>query len=481
MALRGGKLEKIIILALLTCLPIFFMPEMAWLALQQQEGDVLLEQGKQDYIEGRFEDAVEKLNLALKLLTDRDKLIDAYLHLGFCHFALGERDKAKQDLAELLRINPAQRLDPLYYPPDFVNLLEEVKKGILAQLKVETDPPIAQVFLDEELVGVTPLELTEVAAGEHKLRVVKQGYKTSEERLSLNVGEEKTVYITLEKEEKKPAVAVTPPEKKPEVKKKSNTLMWILIGGAAAVAVLILAGRGGGGEKGGGGPSTGSIHVTSTPTGAKVFLDGRDTGQKTTTTLTNVSVGSHELKLVLGGYKIWTRTVHVAQGLTTQQNASLEKKNLTVRIKVTFKQANMRAHWKIRVDGKVNLDDWIVAQSRGGTNKQYKEVTRQFAVPKKIGTFTIELEGLDYQRYYNESSWISSTKFEISIAAPESDKNLVKIDPDDFYLNVAPWRSTDPDWPQKRTKKVTLSPDSAARVQYQEPSLPKELEKKLIP
>jgi len=252
MALRGGKLEKIIIITLLTCLPIFFMPEMAWMTLQQQEGDVLLEQGKQDYMEGRFEEAVEKLTLALKLLTDKDKLADVYLHLGLCHFALGERDKAKEDLSDLLKLNPAQRLDPLYYPPDFVNLLEEAKKAIIAQLKVETDPPIAQVFLDEELVGVTPLELTEVAAGEHKLKVIKQGYKTAEESLSLKVGEEKTVSITLEEEEKKPTVIVTDEEAKPEVKKKSNTLMWVLLGGAAAAAVLILAGRGGGGGDNGG-------------------------------------------------------------------------------------------------------------------------------------------------------------------------------------------------------------------------------------
>ena len=245
MALKKGKLGKMVIIALLLYLPIFFTPEFAWLAAQEEEAEELLKQGKQDCVEGQFEEAIEKLSLAINLLKEKDKLIDAYLHISYSHFALGEREKAKENLAELLKINPAQRLDPLFYPPDFVKLLDEAKVGILASIKVETEPPIAQVYLNEELVGVTPLHIAEVAAGEHKLKIIKQGYQIREESLILKVGEEKTVSIKLEKEE--PKIVTTPPEPKPEVKKKNKTLLWVLLGGAAAAAVILLA-RGGGKE-----------------------------------------------------------------------------------------------------------------------------------------------------------------------------------------------------------------------------------------
>jgi len=190
------------------------IPEPAWALAQQEEGDRLLEEGKQDYMEGRFEEAIEKLTLAIKLLTDKDKLIDAYLHLALSHFALGEMDKVKENFAGLLRLNPAQRLDPQYYPPGFVKIFDKVKDVILARIRVETEPAAAQVYFDGELVGLTPFQITKVAAGEHKLKLIKEGYKPTERSLLVKESEKKTVSIKLEEEEKKPTVAVTPAEVK---------------------------------------------------------------------------------------------------------------------------------------------------------------------------------------------------------------------------------------------------------------------------
>ena len=77
-------------------------------------------------------------------------------------------------------------------------------------------------------------------------------------------------------------------------------------------------------------PTTGSIQVNSTPTGAKVFLDGTDTGRTTNTTLTNVSTGSHTVKLVKDGYADHTGSVSVTAGQTATVSASLTKNTITV-------------------------------------------------------------------------------------------------------------------------------------------------------
>jgi hypothetical protein len=401
MVLRDLKITKAIVIILLTCLPIFFMPEITLLAQQQQEGEELLKQGKQDYIEGRFEEAVEKLSLALKLLTDKDKLIDAHLHIGLCHFALGNKDKAKEQLVEILRLNPAQRLDPLYYPPDFINLLDEARTGILGQLKVESDPSIAQVFIDGEFIGITPVEITEIAAGEHTLRIVKQGFKERGETFVLKVGEKKTVTMNLEKEtekikeeeEEKPKVTTTPAEKKPEVKKKSNTMMWVLLGGAAAAAVLLLAARGGGESK---------SEPTPTPTPA---------GEPT----------------------------------------------LNLRIKVIFSMSNMEAHWKILIDDDIVFDEWLISRTRGGDDPVFNEITRFIPIQRRPGSFRLKLWGYESFRIFPESPWIRSTKFEISIVGPASEMNRYRVDPDSFYLKVAPFKATDPvNWPRERTKTINL-------------------------
>src|SRR5690606_7023683 len=71
-------------------------------------------------------------------------------------------------------------------------------------------------------------------------------------------------------------------------------------------------------------PGVGRIAVTSEPDGAKIFLDGKDTGQVTPATLSNVPVGTHQIQLELAGYEPETRSA------TVQRNA-------TVAISVTLK------------------------------------------------------------------------------------------------------------------------------------------------
>ena len=71
-------------------------------------------------------------------------------------------------------------------------------------------------------------------------------------------------------------------------------------------------------------PTTGSIAVNSTPTGAEIYLDGGDTGQTTPFTLTGVSTGYHEVVLKLNGYKDNLMPVTVTAGQTTAVHATLE-------------------------------------------------------------------------------------------------------------------------------------------------------------
>jgi hypothetical protein len=387
-------------------------------------------------------------------------LIDAYLHLALSYFAMGERGKAKVHLADLLRLNPAHGLDPMFYPPDFMKLFDEAKTEILACVIVESIPSGSKVFFNGKLVGLTPVQLVDIVAGVHKLEVTKEGYKTKEESIIVKEGEKKTISFELVQEEERPKVAATPTEEKPELKKKSNKIIWILLAGAAAVAVYFVTKSGGGeSSKGTVTGSTGSIHVNSNPSAAKIYIDGRDTGQKTNATITNVSVGNHTVKLVLGGYKIWTRTVNVIQAQTAQVNANLETKMLTVNIKVRFKMSNMRARWIIFIDDKRVFDEWITAHCHGGDNPDYRETTKDVSFQRKVGKFTLKLYGVDHEWYYRECYWIWPTYFEISIINPQSDINLVNISPNTFYLSVAPWDASDPEkWPRQRSKEITISP-----------------------
>jgi hypothetical protein len=66
------------------------------------------------------------------------------------------------------------------------------------------------------------------------------------------------------------------------------------------------------------GPS-GSIEITTNPSGAKIFLDGKDTGKITPYTLKNISVGSHIIEVTLSDMKC-TKIAKVTTYQTTNIN-----------------------------------------------------------------------------------------------------------------------------------------------------------------
>ncbi len=64
-------------------------------------------------------------------------------------------------------------------------------------------------------------------------------------------------------------------------------LSFLLISGCSPVSSLLF------------GPS-GSLEVTTYPSGAKIFLNGKDTGHVTPYTITNLTKGTYEVKVTLG-------------------------------------------------------------------------------------------------------------------------------------------------------------------------------------
>ncbi|HID19632.1 MAG TPA: PEGA domain-containing protein [Methanophagales archaeon] len=70
--------------------------------------------------------------------------------------------------------------------------------------------------------------------------------------------------------------------------------------------------------------TTGSISISSSPSGATIVLDGLvDPSVKTPYTFTNVSTGNHTVELSLDGYVDWSTNIQVAAGKTTPAHAIL--------------------------------------------------------------------------------------------------------------------------------------------------------------
>ncbi len=81
------------------------------------------------------------------------------------------------------------------------NYLIDVKMASSAGIFViESTPPGATVVLDEKVVGVTPLRLEGVAAGEHDVRVELDGYATVLRAIDTTDGRRGEVLVTMAKE-----------------------------------------------------------------------------------------------------------------------------------------------------------------------------------------------------------------------------------------------------------------------------------------
>jgi tetratricopeptide (TPR) repeat protein len=100
---------------------------------------------------------------------------------------------------------------------------------------------------------------------------------------------------------------------KKQGKKKKFPVLLVLLGTAAIGAALFLLLK----KKKEPAPTTGSIKVESSPDGARIWLNGTDTGRSTPAVLTDIQPGSHSIKLTKEGYLDYQVNVTVEAGKET--------------------------------------------------------------------------------------------------------------------------------------------------------------------
>ena len=160
------------------------------------------------------------------------------------------------------------------------------------RILVRSTPSGARVVVDGKDRGQTPATIRELTRGEHRVRIVRDGYTTAERRVLLSPSQPaQSLSVPLARE---PRGQRQPPQAAKD-------------GAAAAAAVAV-----------------GTLVVESRPQGATVLIDGRPLGT-TPVTLGDVRVGNHAVRLERDGYRIWNAPVTVAAGAENRVTASLEK------------------------------------------------------------------------------------------------------------------------------------------------------------
>ncbi len=131
-----------------------------------------------------------------------------------------------------------------------------VKVSLIAKpgsMNIYSEPAGAQVFLDNSLVGETPMSLREVAEGEHEIRLVKENFKPWQQKVVVRSFQPTDVKATLE-------------------------------------------------------VSPGILTVNSEPAGAEIYLKGKLVAT-TPHTLNNIPPGEIVVRVEKTGYEEWTTSV----------------------------------------------------------------------------------------------------------------------------------------------------------------------------
>ncbi|WP_043712164.1 PEGA domain-containing protein [Corallococcus macrosporus] len=100
--------------------------------------------------------------------------------------ANGENTAAQLEIRTALALNPEARFSPNFFPPEEMTFVEQERKAVLtgakSALRVSTEPVPAQVFVDGQFRGISPVDVAGLTAADHYVTVVAPGYALTQRR-----------------------------------------------------------------------------------------------------------------------------------------------------------------------------------------------------------------------------------------------------------------------------------------------------------
>lgn len=216
-------------------------------------------------------------------------------------------------------------------------------------VSVESNPTDAYVYVNGAMVGKTPYVVTGLSNGDHEFMVTKNGYYNWKKTITVLEGQQRSIYATLQPIENTQGILVTSEPSGAKIYldgvyqgETMSGQAYPITDVSTGIHSLILELDGYPDYKTsvsiveGGSPveinavmgespavTTGSIHITSTPSGATIYLDDIYEGAITPYTLSGVSAGEHTVTLRLEGYSDGISKVTVTGGEVEQLSIGL--------------------------------------------------------------------------------------------------------------------------------------------------------------
>lgn len=136
--------------------------------------------------QGEFQQAIDLLHqIIAEHAEEEDILRRAYNDLVFTYFLNNDASGAREQARSALTRIPDLAADPVEFPPRVNETYDDLRQQMFGSVAV-TKPEEAQVLLDGELQGESPLFLDLVPVGVHDLRLVKEGHEEYDEQITVD-------------------------------------------------------------------------------------------------------------------------------------------------------------------------------------------------------------------------------------------------------------------------------------------------------
>ncbi|MDR3133319.1 MAG: PEGA domain-containing protein [Prevotellaceae bacterium] len=247
---------------------------------------------------------------------------------------------------------------PMYHPESGIQEITVQKTAPVAvnlkpkfgKLTISTQPEQgAEVFIDDEKRGQSPLTIERLSSGTHSIRVIKAQFLPVTQSKVITDGATETLALTMQpnfavitlttpdggdiyiNDDKKGAAPwsgrLTPGQYKVEVRKPShrNTVTTVVSEAGKDKTVPLEAPS----------PIYGSLEIKETNlVTADISIDGENRGT-TPLILNRILVGSHTVELRAAGYKPYRQTVEIQEGKILPVSAELQEEEKTGSLKIT--------------------------------------------------------------------------------------------------------------------------------------------------
>jgi len=153
-----------------------------------------------------------------------------------------------------------------YYVTEIASFYVKDQYGLIS---ISSSPNSASVYLDGVYKGVAPITLKKIPIGSHTIKLTKSGYNDVSKTVTVSSGKNSLISESLSEQ-------------------------------------------------------TGTISLSSSPSGVSVYLDGKYKGA-TPLILNGIPIGSHTIKLTKSGYNDFSKTVTVSSGKNSLISESLSE------------------------------------------------------------------------------------------------------------------------------------------------------------